>query len=48
MWICVEGRGAIEGESFKPGEVWLFPETGEQPTVRADTTARFLRTYVPR
>lgn len=48
IWICVEGRGAIEGDPFQPGEAWLFPEAGEQPTVRAETSARFLRTYVPR
>ena len=48
MWICVAGRGAIAGEPFQPGEVWLFPEAVEQPTLLAETSARFLRTYVPR
>ena len=48
MWICVEGRGAIAGEPFQPGEVWLLPEEGEQPALIAETGARFLRTYVPR
>jgi mannose-6-phosphate isomerase len=48
LWICVEGRGAIAGEPFQPGEAWLFPESGEQPTLHAATNARFLRTYVPR
>jgi mannose-6-phosphate isomerase len=48
IWICVEGRGAIEGEPFQPGEAWLFPEAGEQPALRAETNARLLRTYVPR
>ena len=48
MWVCLEGRGAIVGEPFQPGEVWLFPETGEQPALLAETRARFLRTYVPR
>ena len=47
IWICVAGRGAIEGEPFQPGEAWLFPEAGQQPTVLAETNARFLRTYVP-
>ena len=47
IWISVEGRGAIAGEPFQPGEAWLFPEAGEQPAVRAETSARFLRTYVP-
>jgi mannose-6-phosphate isomerase len=48
MWMCVEGRGAIEGEPFQPGEAWLFPEAVEQPVLRAETHARFLRAYVPR
>ena len=48
IWMCVEGRGAIEGEPFRAGEVWLFSEGGEQPAVRAETKARFLRTFVPR
>ena len=48
MWICLEGRGAIAGEPFQPGEVWLLPEAGEQPALCAETSARFLRTYVPR
>jgi len=47
IWICVEGRGAIQADPFQPGEAWLFPEAGQQPTVRAETNARFLRTYVP-
>jgi mannose-6-phosphate isomerase len=48
MWICLEGCGAIAGEPFQPGEVWLFPEAVEQPALLAETPARFLRTYVPR
>jgi mannose-6-phosphate isomerase len=48
MWVCLEGRGVIEEEPFRPGEVWLFPEAGEQAALRAETDARFLRTYVPR
>jgi mannose-6-phosphate isomerase len=47
IWICVAGRGAIEGEPFQPGEAWLFPETGRRPALLAETNARFLRTYVP-
>jgi mannose-6-phosphate isomerase len=48
MWVCLEGRGAIGGGPFQPGEVWLLPEAGEQPALVAETGARFLRTYVPR
>lgn len=47
LWICVAGRGTIGGELFQPGEVWLMPETGEQPALLAEAEARFLRTYVP-
>jgi mannose-6-phosphate isomerase len=47
LWICLEGQGAIGGDRFRPGEVWLLPETGEQPSICAATAARWLRTYVP-
>jgi hypothetical protein len=47
LWISVEGRGTIGGEAFQRGEVWLLPETGEQPAIRAEANTRFLRTYVP-
>lgn len=45
LWICIEGSGTIGGEAVAAGEVWLLPETGEQPEVRG--AARFLRTYSP-
>jgi mannose-6-phosphate isomerase len=47
LWICVEGRGTIGGEPYQSGEVWLLPESGEQPAIRAAGEARFLRTWVP-
>jgi mannose-6-phosphate isomerase len=47
MWIVIEGRGRIGQEAFHPGEVWLLPETGEQPQIRAEGDARLLRTYLP-
>jgi mannose-6-phosphate isomerase len=47
LWICVEGEGTIAGDPFRPAEVWLLPEEGEQPLVRSSAGARFLRTYVP-
>jgi mannose-6-phosphate isomerase len=47
LWICLEGAGSIGGAPFRPGEVWLLPEEGEQPGVRAEAGARFLRTWVP-
>jgi hypothetical protein len=45
IWICVEGSGTIGGESVRLGEVWLLPETGDQPVVQGP--ARFLRTWSP-
>ena len=47
LWIVVEGDGAIGGQPFRQGEVWLLPEDGPC-LIAARTAARFLRTYVPR
>ena len=47
LWICVDGQGTIGGEAFRAGEVWLLPDEGPQPEIRAGSEARFLRTYVP-
>jgi mannose-6-phosphate isomerase len=47
LWIGLEGTGVIGGEPFRAGEVWLLPESGEQPEIRAESGARFLRTYAP-
>jgi mannose-6-phosphate isomerase len=44
LWICVEGHGTIDGRQFGRGEVWL---AAEDTIIRAETQARFLRTYVP-
>jgi mannose-6-phosphate isomerase len=46
LWICVAGEASIGGHPVHAGEVWLFPEDGEQPVVHG--AGRFLRTYVPR
>ena len=48
LWICLEGGAEIGGAAVRPGEVWLLPEAGPQPEVRAEQASRFLRTYVPR
>lgn len=48
LWICLEGQAVIGGEPVRQGEVWLLPESGAQPELRAQSSARFLRTYVPR
>jgi mannose-6-phosphate isomerase len=47
LWIVLEGSGTIGGEAYRPGEVWLFPEEGAQPTVEAGEQSTFLRTWVP-
>jgi mannose-6-phosphate isomerase len=47
IWICLQGQGDIGGDRFRPGEVWLFPDSGEQPRIAPATAARWLRTYVP-
>ena len=47
LWICLAGEGTIGGNRFRPAEVWLMPEAGEQPTVRAESSCRFLRTHLP-
>ena len=46
LWICVDGAGSIGADAVHAGEVWLLPETGDQPVVRGGG-ANFLRTYVP-
>lgn len=47
-WICIEGSGRVGDVPVRAGEVCLLPDAGEQPVVRTATSARFLRTYVPR
>lgn len=48
LWICLSGCGHIGSQPARQAEVWLLPETGAQPLIRAETPMRFLRTYVPR
>jgi mannose-6-phosphate isomerase len=45
LWICLEGEARIGGAPVKPGEVWWIPERN---AVRAESPARFLRTWAPR
>jgi hypothetical protein len=47
MWIVIAGRGRIGQQAFRPGEVWLLPESGDQPEIHAETGVRLLRTYLP-
>ena len=47
LWIAIEGSGTIGSHAYRRGEVWLLPEAGAQPAVRASQPSRFLRTWVP-
>ena len=47
LLICVEGAGNIANGKFHAGEVWLLPESGEQPAVIASERTHLLRTFVP-
>ena len=47
LWIVLEGDGTIGGQPYRPGEVWLLPETGEQPEIRSGRDSTFLRTWAP-
>ena len=44
LWVCLGGNGVIDAQAFVPGDVHLVQ--GDAP-IRADSPARFLRTYVP-
>ena len=48
LWIATEGAGTIGSEPFRRGEVWLLPEAGPQPEIKAAAASCFLRTYVPK
>ncbi|MGE5646935.1 MAG: class I mannose-6-phosphate isomerase [Acidobacteriota bacterium] len=45
--IVTAGYGAIAGQPFAPGEVWLVPASAEPFAIAPAPTASFLRTYVP-
>jgi mannose-6-phosphate isomerase len=47
LWIAIEGAGTIGGEPYRRGDVWLLPDTGGRPEVRASESSRFLRTWAP-
>ena len=47
LWIVLEGDGAIGCQQYRRGEVWLLPETGEQPEIRPGRNSTFLRTWAP-
>jgi mannose-6-phosphate isomerase len=47
LLICLEGAGAIGGQQYGRGEVWLLPDAGEQAATVAETESLFLRTWAP-
>jgi mannose-6-phosphate isomerase len=47
LWICIEGRALIGDSTCGQGEVWLLPESSEQPAIRSQGESSFLRTWVP-
>jgi mannose-6-phosphate isomerase len=47
FWICLSGVGGIAGDGYQPGEVWLLPDSGDQPPIAPDYDSQFLRTWVP-
>jgi mannose-6-phosphate isomerase len=47
LWVCLRGAGAIAGDTYRGGEVWLMPDEAPQPTFSATSPSTFLRTYIP-
>jgi mannose-6-phosphate isomerase len=47
LLICVRGRGAIAGEPFEEGQVWLIPVGSATFELRCDAPVELLRTWVP-
>ena len=47
LLVCLEGCVAIGFHLLRAGEVWFLPQEDEPAVIRAETRARFLRTYVP-
>jgi mannose-6-phosphate isomerase class I len=47
LLICVEGAGALNGEPFTAGAVWLVPSSSPPVEVRPEGSLRLLRSYVP-
>ena len=47
LWITLDGCGTMGGEPYQRGEVWLMPESGDQPAIVAAEDSKFLRTWAP-
>jgi mannose-6-phosphate isomerase len=44
LWICIDGRAAIDETECRAGEVWMLPH---RHVVTARLPSRFLRTWAP-
>jgi len=47
LWIVLQGQGTVNGQPYRPAEVWLMPENGEKVAIRAAEESTFLRTWTP-
>ena len=47
LWIALAGSGSIGGLPYRGGEIWLLPDAGDHPSIRAAEDSRFLRTWTP-
>lgn len=47
LWVVLAGAGNVGRGKYHSGDVWLLPETGEQPEIQAGENSIFLRTWVP-
>jgi mannose-6-phosphate isomerase len=45
--IFVKGRGALAGERFEAGQVWLVPADAARFQILGETSGELLRTWVP-
>jgi mannose-6-phosphate isomerase len=45
--MVLEGQGSLQGESFRPGEVWLIPAGREKFVIQPERSAHLLRACVP-
>ena len=47
LWIALAGAGNIGRGKYHRSDVWLLPESGEQPEIEAGEDSVFLRTWAP-
>jgi mannose-6-phosphate isomerase len=47
LLMCVEGRGKLNGEELRAGDVWLIPKGVAAVQLESASALRLLRTFVP-